>query len=42
MPYLLQLLQSLTGLAAAPLYAGVLTKASALLQSKHSPRILQP
>ena len=29
-------------LAAAPLYAGVLTKASALLQSKHGPSILQP
>lgn len=42
MPYLLQLLQSLTVLAAAPLYAGVLTKASALLQSKHGPSILQP
>ena len=42
MPYLLQFLQSLTVLAAAPLYAGVLTKASALLQSKHGPSILQP
>jgi formate hydrogenlyase subunit 4 len=42
LPYLLQLPQSLTVLAAAPLYARVLTKAPALLQSKHGPSILQP
>jgi len=42
LPYLLQFLQSLAVVALAPLYAGVLTRASALVQSKHGPAILQP
>lgn len=42
MPYLLQVLQSLVVLALAPLYAGTLTKASAVVQSKRGPSILQP
>ncbi len=42
MPYLLQFLQSLTVLALAPLYAGVLTRASAVIQSKRGPSVFQP
>jgi formate hydrogenlyase subunit 4 len=41
-PYLLQFLQSLTVLALAPLYAGVLTRASAVIQSKRGPSVFQP
>ena len=42
MPYLLQFLQSLAVVALAPLYAGVLTRVSSMVQSKHGPSILQP
>lgn len=39
--YLLQVLQSLAVLALAPLYAGALAKASAVIQSKWGPSIVQ-
>ncbi|MHB1525518.1 MAG: respiratory chain complex I subunit 1 family protein [Candidatus Dormibacteria bacterium] len=42
MLYLLQFLQSLAVVALAPLYAGVLTRVSSMVQSKHGPSILQP
>ena len=42
MPYVLQFLQSLAVVALAPLYAGVLTRAGAMVQSKHGPSIWQP
>lgn len=42
LPYLLQFLQSLAVVLFAPLYAGVLVKASALVQSKRGPGIFQP
>lgn len=42
LPYLLQFLQSLAVVLFAPLYAGVLVKASALVQSKRGPSIFQP
>jgi formate hydrogenlyase subunit 4 len=42
LPYLLQFLQSFTVLVAAPLYIGLLTRVTAMVQSKHGPSILQP
>jgi formate hydrogenlyase subunit 4 len=42
LPYLLQFLQSLTVLIAAPLYVGLLTRATAMVQSKHGPSVFQP
>jgi formate hydrogenlyase subunit 4 len=41
-PILIQVLQSLVVLAAAPLYAGVLARAEAVVASKRGPSILQP
>jgi len=40
--YALQLLQSLVVLVFAPLYAGVLSRAEAIVQSKRGPSVLQP
>ncbi len=42
MPYLLQALQSLAVLGLCTLYAGAQTRASAVLQSKRGPSVLQP
>ncbi|MGC8628385.1 MAG: respiratory chain complex I subunit 1 family protein [Acidimicrobiales bacterium] len=42
MPYLVQLLQSLVVVVFAPLYAGVLAKAEAMVSSKRGPSIWQP
>lgn len=41
-PILLQILQSLVVLVFAPLYAGIITKAEAIVSSKHGPSIVQP
>lgn len=41
-PVALQLLQSLVVLLLAPLYAGVLARAEAIVASKRGPRVLQP
>ncbi len=41
-PILIQVLQSLVVLAAAPLYAGVLTRAEAVIASRRGPSVLQP
>ena len=41
-PWLVQILQSLVVLAGAPLYAGVLTRAEAIVESKRGPSIFQP
>ena len=41
-PILIQILQSLVVLAAAPLYAGALARAEAVIASKRGPSILQP
>ena len=41
-PILIQILQSLVVLTAAPLYAGVLARAEAVIASKRGPSILQP
>ncbi len=41
-PVLIQVLHSLVVLAAAPLYAGVLTRAEAVTASRHGPSVLQP
>jgi formate hydrogenlyase subunit 4 len=42
MPVLAQTLQSLVVLLGAPLYAGVLTRAEAIVTSRHGPSIWQP
>ena len=42
MPYLIQVLQSLVVLTVAPLYAGVITRAEAVVGSKRGPSVLQP
>lgn len=42
MPFLIQLLQSLVVLLVAPLYAGVITRAEAIVGSKRGPSVLQP
>jgi formate hydrogenlyase subunit 4 len=42
LPILIQVLQSLVVLAAAPLYAGVLTRAEAVVASRRGPSVLQP
>ena len=41
-PVLIQVLQSLVVIAAAPLYAGVLARAEAVIASKRGPSVLQP
>lgn len=41
-PVLIQVLQSLVVLAAAPLYAGVLARAEAVVASRRGPSVLQP
>jgi len=41
-PVLIQVLQSLVVLGAAPLYAGVLTRAEAVVTSRRGPSMLQP
>jgi formate hydrogenlyase subunit 4 len=41
-PTVIQVLQSLVVLAAAPLYAGVLARAEAVIASKRGPSVLQP
>ena len=41
-PLFIQFLQSLVVLAAAPLYAGVLARAEAVVGSKRGPSVLQP
>ena len=41
-PVLIQVLQSLVVLCLAPLYAGVLTRAEAMLASRRGPSVLQP
>jgi len=41
-PILIQVLQSLVVLAAAPLYAGVLARAEAVIASRRGPSVLQP
>ncbi len=41
-PELIQVLQSLVVLTLAPLYAGVLARAEAVVGSKHGPSVLQP
>ena len=41
-PELIQVLQSLVVLTFAPLYAGVLTRAEAVVASKRGPSVLQP
>ena len=38
----LQIIQSAVVLLAAPLYAGVLARAEAIVQSKRGPSVLQP
>jgi formate hydrogenlyase subunit 4 len=42
LPYLIQVLQSVVVLAGAPLYAGVITRAEAIVGSKRGPSVLQP
>jgi formate hydrogenlyase subunit 4 len=42
LPVLIQVLQSLVVLAAAPLFAGVLTRAEAVIASRRGPSVLQP
>ncbi len=42
LPYVIQVLQSLVVLMFAPLYAGVITRAEALVGSKRGPSVLQP
>ncbi len=42
MPYLIQVLQSAVVLAFAPLYAGVITRAEAVVGSKRGPSVVQP
>ncbi len=42
MPFLIQVLQSLVVLLAAPLYAGVITRAEAVVTSRRGPSIFQP
>ena len=42
MPYLIQVLQSLVVLLFAPLYAGAITRAEAIVGSKRGPSVLQP
>jgi formate hydrogenlyase subunit 4 len=42
LPWLVQILQSVIVLAGAPLYAGVLARAEAIVESKRGPSILQP
>ncbi len=42
MPFLIQVLQSLVVLLAAPLYAGVITRAEAVITSRRGPSVLQP
>jgi len=39
---IVQILQSLVVLAGAPLYAGVLARAEAIVESRHGPSVLQP
>jgi len=41
-PFLIQVLQSLVVLLAAPLYAGVITRAEAVVTSRRGPSVLQP
>jgi formate hydrogenlyase subunit 4 len=41
-PILIQVLQSLVVLAAAPLYVGVLARAEAVVASRRGPSVLQP
>jgi formate hydrogenlyase subunit 4 len=41
-PELIQVLQSLVVITFAPLYAGVLTRAEAVVASKRGPSVLQP
>jgi len=41
-PFLVQVLQSLTVLVAAPLYAGVIARAESVVGSKRGPSVLQP
>jgi formate hydrogenlyase subunit 4 len=42
MPFLIQVLQSLVVLLAAPLYAGVITRAEAVVTSRRGPSVFQP
>ena len=42
MPFLIQVLQSLVVLLAAPLYAGVITRSEAVVTSRRGPSVLQP
>jgi formate hydrogenlyase subunit 4 len=42
LPFLIQVLQSLVVLTLAPLYAGAITRAEAVVQSKRGPSVLQP
>jgi formate hydrogenlyase subunit 4 len=42
MPFLIQVLQSLVVLLAAPLYAGVITRAEAVVASRRGPSVFQP
>lgn len=42
MSVLLQIIQSLVVVALAPLYAGVIARGEAIVQSKHGPSVLQP
>ena len=42
MSFLIQVLQSLVVLLAAPLYAGVITRAEAMVTSRRGPSVLQP
>ncbi|MBO0788740.1 MAG: NADH-quinone oxidoreductase subunit H, partial [Actinobacteria bacterium] len=42
MPVFIQVLQSLVVLVFAPLYAGVITRAEAVVGSKRGPSVLQP
>jgi formate hydrogenlyase subunit 4 len=41
-PWIVQILQSFVVLAAAPLYAGALAKAEAIVESKRGPSVVQP
>lgn len=42
LPYVIQVLQSLVVFACAPLYAGAIARASAIVGSKRGPSVLQP
>ncbi|MBO0814404.1 MAG: formate hydrogenlyase, partial [Actinobacteria bacterium] len=42
LPVFIQVLQSLVVLVFAPLYAGVITRAEAVVGSKRGPSVLQP